>query len=172
MKPLFLLIWLESKTCEHLISTFLPRLDLKYNKYLTLMLGGKSYINDNERLTMLKLQVIDTFSCNILILQIDNCPSSSRHQSCITLARCLEHWMDGGWCSGCSTDAKQTRGRMQMVKLTYWLSNCSAIMGPCTPALCTTGRCSCSCTNKQYSSCILQINNGKDVLTFLTLVSC
>ena len=132
MKPLFLLIWLESKTCEHLISTFLPRLDLKYNKYLTLMLGGKSYINDNERLTMLKLQVIDTFSCNILILQIDNCPSSSRHQSCITLARCLVHWMDGGWCSGCSTDAKQTRGRMQMVKLTYWLSNCSAIMGPCT----------------------------------------
>ena len=124
----FNLIGVQNLWTPHL--NFLPRLDLKYNKYLTLMLGGKSYINDNERLTMLKLQVIDTFSCNILILQIDNCPSSSRHQSCIILARCLEHWMDGGWCSGCSTDAKQTRGRMQMVKLTYWLSNCSAIMGP------------------------------------------
>ena len=111
---------------------------------------NRSYINDNERLTMLKLQVIDTFSCNILILQIDNCPSSSRHQSCITLARCLEHWMDGGWCSGCSTDAKQTRGRMQMVKLTYWLSNCSAIMGPCMH--CTQQDAApAQCTNKQYS---------------------
>ena len=45
--------------------------------------------------------------------------------------------------------------------------------------LCNNGTLHCAqqdaapaqCTNKQYS-CILQINNGKDVLTFLTLVSC